>query len=90
MDGFGRKTILVFCQLLAGVACIAAGYVNADWAVTTLTLAGERGNINKYPPLSFLGGFRHVEIKFIFFMSIFITIMHGYPFQQSIQDARLL
>ncbi len=43
MDGLGRKTILVFCQLLAGVTCIAAAFVEAEWAVITLTLAGKFG-----------------------------------------------
>eukprot|EP00095_Tigriopus_kingsejongensis_P002789 maker-scaffold728_size105512-snap-gene-0.21 protein:Tk02789 transcript:maker-scaffold728_size105512-snap-gene-0.21-mRNA-1 annotation:"hypothetical protein LOTGIDRAFT_108247" len=43
MDGFGRKTILVFCQVLAGVTCIGAGFAAQDWLVTTLTLAGKFG-----------------------------------------------
>ena len=42
MDGFGRKTVLVFCQILAGATCIIAGFVpeDSDVAVVALTLAG--------------------------------------------------
>ena len=44
MDHVGRKPILVFCQILAGVSCIVAGCLDpekAEAAVTTLTLAGQ-------------------------------------------------
>jgi hypothetical protein len=42
MDRLGRKTILVFCQLLAGTTCIIAGLVSEDatGVITALTLAG--------------------------------------------------
>ena len=42
MDGFGRKTVLVFCQILAGTTCIIAGFVpeDSEGAVVALTLAG--------------------------------------------------
>ncbi|TRY79719.1 hypothetical protein TCAL_01982 [Tigriopus californicus] len=43
MDGFGRKTILIFCQILAGATCIAAGFVQQNWLITTLTLIGKFG-----------------------------------------------
>ena len=41
VDGFGRKTTLVFTQLLAGSTCIAAGFLTHGAAQTTLTLAGK-------------------------------------------------
>ena len=40
MDGFGRKTVLVFCQVLAGTTCIIAAFIDNDVARITLTLAG--------------------------------------------------
>ena len=40
MDGFGRKTVLVFCQVLAGTACIIAAFIDNDAARIALTLAG--------------------------------------------------
>ena len=40
VDGFGRKTTLVFTQLLAGSTCIAAGFLTHGAAQTALTLAG--------------------------------------------------
>ena len=46
MDGFGRKTVLVFCQVLAGTACIIAAFIDNDAARIALTLAGIFLNIN--------------------------------------------
>ena len=43
MDGWGRKPILVFCQILAGVTCIIAGFDIPDWLVITMTLLGKFG-----------------------------------------------
>ena len=42
VDGFGRKTILVFCQALAGATCIIAAFIPKDFqnVIVTLTLAG--------------------------------------------------
>ena len=40
MDGWGRKPILVFTQILAGVTCIIAGLNIPDWLITTMTLLG--------------------------------------------------
>ena len=42
MDGFGRKTILAFCQILAGTTCVAAAFIPEDYQslIIALTLAG--------------------------------------------------
>ena len=42
MDGFGRKTILAFCQILAGTTCVAAAFIPQDYQylIIALTLAG--------------------------------------------------
>ena len=40
MDGFGRKTVFVFCQILTGTTCIIAAFINNDAAKIALTLAG--------------------------------------------------
>ena len=39
MDRFGRKPILVLCQLVSGCACIAAGFVPASLPVVTSVLS---------------------------------------------------
>lgn len=41
MDGLGRKPLLVFCQLLSGLACIIGAFVDADTGMTVLSLFGE-------------------------------------------------
>ena len=43
IDRMGRKTLLVFCQLLAGGTCLAAGLINNDMTtlIAILTLAGK-------------------------------------------------
>ena len=46
MDGFGRKTVLVFCQVLAGTACIIAAFIDNDAARIALTLAGINFNLD--------------------------------------------
>lgn len=45
MDRLGRKTVLVFCQVLAGAACLAAGFVDKDLEglVITFSLLGKFG-----------------------------------------------
>ena len=52
MDGFGRKTVLVFCQVLAGATCIIAGFIpeDMDGIIVALSLAGMncRRNLDKY------------------------------------------
>ncbi len=42
IDGIGRKPLLIFCNFLSGVACIAAAFTHADEPVLAmiLTLAG--------------------------------------------------
>jgi hypothetical protein len=42
LDGIGRKTLLIFCNCLAGVACIVAAFIDKDQtaAIVTLSLAG--------------------------------------------------
>ena len=42
MDGWGRKPILVFTQLLAGVTCIIAGLQIPDGLIIAMTLLGNR------------------------------------------------
>ena len=46
MDGFGRKTVLVFCQILAGATCIVAAFVPEGYKeiIIPLTLAGDDKN----------------------------------------------
>ena len=39
MDRFGRKPILVLCQLVSGVACISAGFVPSNLPVLTSVLS---------------------------------------------------
>ena len=39
MDKFGRKPILVLCQLVSGCACISAGFVPANLPVLTSVLS---------------------------------------------------
>ena len=41
MDGWGRKPVLAFCQILAGVTCISAGFAEEDWLILTLNLLGK-------------------------------------------------
>ena len=43
MDHLGRKPILVFCQLLAGITCIIAAFIDGTGAITAFTLAGKFG-----------------------------------------------
>jgi len=46
MDKFGRKPLLVFSQILAGVSCIAAGLMTeyyAGWLPTVLSIIGKFG-----------------------------------------------
>ena len=40
IDRVGRKPLLVFCQLLAGVTCIIAGYGQNYGLILTMTLLG--------------------------------------------------
>ena len=49
IDRIGRKTLLVFCQLLGGGACLAAGLISKDMtsAVTALTLIGNQSSLFK-------------------------------------------
>ena len=48
IDHMGRKTILVFCQVVAGVACITGGVLNDNDSNLVLTLS----LIGKYATLS--------------------------------------
>ena len=43
IDRIGRKPLLVFCQLLAGVGCLIAGLIDSNQAaaITALTLIGK-------------------------------------------------
>lgn len=44
MNVWGRKPILCFCQILSGVACIAAGFLGSvPWLQVTLSLIGKFG-----------------------------------------------
>lgn len=43
MDGWGRKPVLVFTQVLAGVTCIIAGFDIPAWLITIMTLLGKFG-----------------------------------------------
>lgn len=49
MDRYGRKPILVTCQLVSGIACIAAGlipdnFIHHDLSVTILSCVGKLGS----------------------------------------------
>ncbi len=41
LNSLGRRTVTIFSQILAGVCCVAAAFVEDSWLVTTLTLAGK-------------------------------------------------
>jgi len=41
MNSWGRKPIIVSSLILAGLACTGAAFAEADWLVTTFSLAGE-------------------------------------------------
>ena len=43
MDRLGRKPILLFSQILAGITCIIAGFISNETAIIVLTLAGKFG-----------------------------------------------
>ena len=48
IDHMGRKTILIFCQVIAGIACITGGVLNDNGSNLVLTLS----LIGKYATLS--------------------------------------
>ena len=39
IDHMGRKTILIFCQIVAGIACIVGGVLDDDGSNVVLTLS---------------------------------------------------
>ena len=59
IDHMGRKTILVFCQIVAGIACITGGVLNENGSNLVLTLS-LIGIIQLNLPYNFL----NLKVKF--------------------------